>query len=99
MKRVAYGLVLLLISAQVQDTWAVALVLPSTPLADENDEYLPVQRQPRGEQPSSSPKPLFNALKPPAVDVSFVPRGVPAEWILTTPFAPPLLYIFMSLQI
>jgi hypothetical protein len=28
-----------------------------------------------------------------------VPRGVPSEWNPTTPFAPPPLYIFMSLQI
>jgi hypothetical protein len=99
MKRVAYLLVLLLIAAQVQDTWAVALDLPTTPLADENDEYLPVQRRRRGEQTAFRPKPVLNALKCPAADFCFVPRGVPSEWNPTTPFAPPPLYIFMSLQI
>jgi hypothetical protein len=99
MKWLAYLLILLLISAQVEDTWAVAPVLPPAPLADDNDEYLPAQQRPRGELSSFRQKPLFDAVKPRAADFPYVPRRVPSEWNLATPFAPPPLYVFMSLQI
>jgi hypothetical protein len=99
MKWIAYFLILLVISAQVDDYWAVAAVLPSAPLADDNDEYLPAQRQLRGEQSSSRQTPVFDAVKPRTADFPVVPRSVPSEWNLTPPFAPPPLYVFMSLQI
>jgi hypothetical protein len=102
MKWLAYFLILLLISAQVDDAWTAAPVLPSAPLADDNDdndEYVPAQRQPWGEQSSSRQKPVFDAVKPRTADFPFGPRSVPSEWNLTTPSAPPPLYVFMSLQI
>jgi hypothetical protein len=99
MKRLPYLLVLLLLSAQVDDAWAVAPVLPSAPLADDNDEYLPAQRRPQEQRPSSCQKPVFEAVKSPNANFSFVPRGAPSERNLTTPFGPPPLYVFMSLRI
>jgi hypothetical protein len=99
MKRLAYLLVLLLISAQAEDAWAVAPVLPSAPLTDDNDEYLPAQRQLQGAASSSRQAPAFNGLKPRTADFSSARSGVPSEWNLTTPFGPPPLYVFMSLQI
>ena len=98
MKRLAYLLVLLLISAQVDDAWAVATVLPSVSLADENDEFLPAQRLAQDRR-TSLQKPLFEALKPANADVAFMPRGLPLAWNSTTPFGPSPLYVFMSLQI
>jgi hypothetical protein len=98
MKRLAYLLVLLLISAQVEDAWAVAPVLPSALLSDENDEYLPAQHQLQGAASASRRTPAFNGLKAQTADFSPFRSGVPSEWNLTTPLAPPSLYVFMSLQ-
>src|SRR5438067_13341125 len=99
MKRLAYLLVLLLLSAQADDAWAVAPVLSSAPLSDENDEYLPAQRQLQGATPASPQTPAFNGLKPRTADFSPVRSGVPSKWNLTTPVGPPPLYVLMSLQI
>ena len=99
MNRLACLLILLLISTPVNDAWASALDLPSAPLADDNDEYLASQQRPDREQSSSCQKPLFDGLKRQTADFSPVRRGVLSEWNLNTPFTPPLLYVFMSLQI
>jgi hypothetical protein len=99
MNRLVYILILLLLSAQVDDAWAVAPDLPSASLADDNDEYLPARRQVRAEPFSAGQGPLFVGLKSQPVDCSPVRRGVSSEWHLLTPFAPPALYVFMSLQL
>jgi hypothetical protein len=97
MKRLPYFLVFLLISAQVDDAWAVASDLPSAPVADDNDEYLPAQRGFRDEQ-SSGQETAFVGIERRSADCSFVGRAR-FEWNLTTPFTPRPLYVFMSLQI
>jgi hypothetical protein len=97
MHRLAYFLVLLLISAQVDNFWAAA-VLPSAPLA-EDDEYLPPQQRPQEKECSPHQEPVFVGLKPPTADLPLVRRGVPSEWNRTTLFSPAPLYVFMSLQI
>ena len=99
MNRLAYLLILLLISAQVDDAWAVALDSSSAPLADDDNEYLPSQQRPPEEECSPCQKPVFLGLKPQTADFSLVRRGLPSEWTLTTPFTPPPLCVFMSLQI
>jgi hypothetical protein len=99
MKWLACLLILLLISAQIDDAWVVVPVLPPAPLPDGNDEYLPAQWSSRVEQSSSRQRPVFDAVKLRTADFAFVPRSVPSEWNLTTTFAPPPLYVFMSLQI
>jgi hypothetical protein len=98
MNRLAYFLILLLISAQVDDYWAAAPVLLSAPQADD-DEYLPAPRRPQDEECSPHQKPVFAGLKPQSADLPQVRRGVPSEQNLITPFTPPPLYVFMSLQI
>jgi hypothetical protein len=101
MKRHAYFLILLFFSAQVDDGWAVAPVLPSAPAPlpdDDNDEYLPTQRRLRDEQ-TASQEPAFVGHKPESVDFPLARGGVPSEWSLTTPFMSPPLYVFMCLQI
>ena len=99
MKRFAYLWVLLLMSAQVDEAWAVAPDFSSAVLADDNDEFLPAQRRPQEELTSSRQKPVLSIGTPRTADFSFVSRGVPSEWNSTTPFSPPPLYVFMSLQI
>ena len=99
MKWLSYLLIVFLVSAQVDDYWAVAPALPSAPLADDNDEYLPAQRHSRGEWSSSLQKPVFLSLLPQTAEFSSVRRGMPSELNRTAPLAPPSLYVFMSLQI
>jgi hypothetical protein len=102
MNRLAYLLLLLLISAQVDNywdnSWAATPLVPSAPQADD-DEYLPSPQRPQQEECSPHQKPVFAGLKPQTADSPLVRRGVPSERNLTTAFAPPPLYVFMSLQL
>jgi hypothetical protein len=99
MKCLAYLLVLVLLSAQVDDAWAVTLDLPSAPLAVDDDEYLPSQQRPQEEESSPWHKPVLVGRKHPTAAFPLVRRSVPSEWNPTPPCAPPSLYVFMSLQI
>jgi hypothetical protein len=100
MKRFAYLLILLLVSAQAGDALALtaAPISPSSSLADDNDEYLPAQRRPREEESISDHGPTFVTLNPPTANLPPAQRGVSFGWDLTAPFTPPSLYVFMSLQ-
>jgi hypothetical protein len=98
MNRLACFLIFLLSSAQIDNYWAAAPVLPSAALADD-DDYVPPQQRPRQEEHSSHQKLVFVGLKPQTADLPLVRSGVPSEWNLTAPFTPPPLYVFTSLQI
>jgi hypothetical protein len=98
MKRLAYLLMPLLLSAQVDDLWAAALHVPPASLADD-DNYLPPRPRPQGERTSAHQPPVFVGLKPQTPDFPLLRRGVRPAWNLTTPFTPPPLSVFMSLQI
>jgi hypothetical protein len=101
MKRIAYFLILLVITDLVDDAWAVASVLPGTSLAaddDYDDEYLPAQQQ-SGRDRSLSRQPVFLGWNPRTAELSSGRRGLPVGWDLTARFAPPPLYVLMSLQI
>jgi hypothetical protein len=98
MNRLAYLLILLLISAQVDNYWAAVPAVPSAAQADD-DEYLPSSQRPQEEECSPHQKPAFAGLKPQAADLPLVRRGVPSDRNRTTPFAPAPLYVFMSLQL
>jgi hypothetical protein len=101
MRRFAYLLILPLLAAQVDDALAAALVLPSAPLADEEDDdaCLPSQRRPQEEEPHPGKRPAFVRLQPRTAAPPLARRGGQPESNLTTPFGPPPLYVFMSLQI
>jgi hypothetical protein len=99
MKPLVYLLIFLMIWAQGDDAWAVALDLSSAPLVEDDDEYLPLQRRLQEEESSPSQNPVFVGLRPHTAGSSHVRRGMPSEWNLTTPFTAPPLYVFMSLQI
>jgi hypothetical protein len=98
MKRLAYLLLLLLIWAQVDDTWGAAPFSPSAPLADD-DEYLPSPQRPQGAECSPYEGWVLVGLAPQAADLPPVRRGVPLKWARTTALARPPLYVFMSLQL
>ena len=100
MRRFAFLLTLLLLSAQVDDALVAApLADANDECLDANDEYLPAQRQPREDKPASDPGPRFIGLKSHSADIASLWRGVSPEWSLTPPFTSPPLYVFMSLQI
>jgi hypothetical protein len=99
MKRFAYFLILLLLSAQLDDYWAVAPVLPSATLAAaDDDEYLPSQRRSQ-EDSGVSKKAEFVGLQPRHPDFPLLRSELPFEWNLSGPFTPPPLDLFMSLQL
>jgi hypothetical protein len=98
MKRFAYLLTLLLLSAQADDALAAVCNLPPDPLADVNDEYLPSQWRAREERPTPDQAPAVAEPRSRAADVPPVRKGVPSGWNRITPFTPPPLYVFMSLQ-
>jgi hypothetical protein len=100
MKRHAYLLILLLLWSQADDVLAFASVLPSAPLADDDDnEYVPSQRREQEEESRPDNTPAFAGHKPQTADFPLVRRGVRLEWNLITPFTPAPLYVFLSLQI
>ena len=98
LKRLAYLLVLVLTSAQLDDAWAVAPDLPSAPLTDDNDECLPARRQLRAEPPSRH-EPVFAGLHSRTAACPLVRRGLRSESNPATPVTPQPLYAFLSLQI
>ena len=97
-KRLAYLLLLLLISAQVDDVWAVSPASPSAPLADD-DEYLPAQRRPQEELIALGQGLPFVGLKAQPADLSVVQKRPRSGSSPATPFTPQPLYAFMSLRI
>src|SRR4051812_31026362 len=98
MKPLAYLLILLSLSAQVDTAWVLIPDSPSASLSDENDDYLPGQRWPWGEPSSSHQVPMFVGLKPQTKGFSAVRRGAPYEGERTAPFIPPP-HALLSLQI
>jgi hypothetical protein len=98
MKRLLYLLILLLISAQVDNYWTVRPFLSSASVVDEDDEYIPPERQTQVEDSSTRQAPMFLGLKLHGADLSFAPRGLSSECNLPTPFPLPL-YVLMSMQI
>jgi hypothetical protein len=99
MKQIAYLLIVLLMSAQVDECWAVAPFAPPAPLTD-NDEYLPLERQRREDRSASHREPISSPLE------------TNSDGEFPNPFAAPTrfeadrggacrrscLYVFMSLR-
>jgi hypothetical protein len=99
MKRLSYLLILILLLVQLDDSWAIAHIMPTGPLPDDSQEYLPSQPPTRGVESSSCQSPLFTDLKPQTANFLFVPGCFSCQWIVVAAFATSPLYIFMSLQI
>jgi hypothetical protein len=96
--RLAYLLLLLLISAQVDDVWAATPASPSAPLADD-DEYLPAQQRPEEEQIALGQGLPFVGLRAPPADLPVAQKRPPSGPNPATPFTPQPLYAFMSLRL
>jgi hypothetical protein len=97
MEWLAYLLMLLL--AGVDDAFAVAPASLSAPLADDGDEFLPAQRPPWEDMSSSLQRPMFVSLKQRTPHFLLFRASAASEVNLAAPFAPPPLYVLMSLQI
>jgi hypothetical protein len=100
MKRNTYFLILFTLFAQFDDALlsfaATSLSAPLT--SDDDDECLPLLRL-AGQEQCSRRLPRSISVKLLAGSFSPFGRSLLAEPILTTPFAPPPLYLFSSLQI
>jgi hypothetical protein len=100
MKRHAYFLILLTFWAQFDDVLLTpASACQSAPFPSDDDEYVSSEGPEHQRRPGPRRMPQSVSVKPANANFSFVPRGVPSGWNLTTPFGPPPLYVFMSLQI
>jgi hypothetical protein len=98
MKRLSYFLTLILLLVQLDDSWANALILPTGPLPEDSQEYLPSPLRTQGEVSSAYQSPLFTDLNPQA-NFLFVRRCCSCEWIVVATVSTSPLYLFMSLQI
>jgi hypothetical protein len=101
MKRITYFLVSMTIWAQFDDVLlAPASVVLSAPLASDDDEYVPSEG--REEQSWLISLPQRQSVGVASEAVAPFRGGMsrrPCEWEFATPFAPPPIYVFMSLQI
>ncbi len=100
MKRACYFLIVLLLLAPFDDTWVADTVLSSPSVPDDDDEYLPQEREQREERSATSRPELVIRLKadygePRSGDLR---RMTLFDVIFAGQFDPPLLYVFMSLQ-
>jgi hypothetical protein len=98
-KRLAYFLLLLLISAQIDDVWDAAPTSSSASLVDDNDEYLPAQRRPQEEQIALAQWPPLVDMKAQAADWSVVHKCPPSGPDPAPPFTLQPLFAFMPLRI
>ena len=101
MKRLAYLLILLPIWHQVDDTWIVATEFwsASQPGIEDNEEYLPSERESRAEECSARAKRNHTACNRSSADVLLTRTDFQSNQPPVAPNSPPSLYVFMSLQI
>jgi hypothetical protein len=97
MKWVPYILILLLVSAQVDDSWTFAAPGESFQFNPDNDEYLPSQKPTWEEESSSRRQPVLVVVNRRLANISLFRLAAPATWHLATPVTDSLY--FMSLQI
>jgi hypothetical protein len=101
MKRITYLLVLLPIWHQVDDTWVVAAEFFAASQAgiEDNEEYLPSERDQRAEECASHQKRRGVGANPSPADSPLTRTDFLSNRRPIAPYAPPPLYVFMSLQI
>jgi hypothetical protein len=96
---IAYLCVALLTFNLVDDYLFPAPASLTSPFADEDNEYLSPTLGQGCQRSSPRQEPVLAALKPRGHELSFAPGHCPPQFDVTARFAPPPLYIFMSLQI
>src|SRR5947209_2069775 len=98
MKPLSCLLVLVLILAQVDDALAIAAVLPSAPLPDDSDEYLPAQPAVQEQEASRDHRPAFAFGVLPRDSSRRLVNGLWSQGKVISRSVCPL-YALMSLQI
>jgi hypothetical protein len=99
MKQATHFLIVLLFLAPFDDAWATFPVLSFPSFPDDNDEYLPQEREQSKERSAAGQPVLFLRLN--ADDFgSFTGdrRRLSRDLIIARQFDPAPLYVFMSLQ-
>src|SRR5262245_28155172 len=99
MKRIVCILITLLLSAQLDDAWAVVGVGPSAPVEGDSDEYPAAQRLDRGAKSTCRQVPAFAGWQPRASGRCVAPGAVQCERNPSNPLPPSLLLMFTSLQL
>jgi hypothetical protein len=99
LRHVAYLCLALIAFNFVDDYLLLAPGSLTSPLANDEDEYLTPTLRQDCQRSSSREEPVFDALKPRAGELCFSPGHCPPESSVAARFAPPPLYVFMSLQI
>lgn len=100
MRRLTYFLIAVTVWAQFDDVLlAPASTILSASLASDDDDYVSSGGQ--EEQPwlVSMERREPVRVTPPGVDLFHVGKIPRSECKFATPFAPPLIYVFMSLQV
>jgi hypothetical protein len=98
LKAFAYFLILLLVSAPVEDLWVAATVRPAEDtVADEDGEYLPPARHEQAGRPRNrGVQPLTEPAPPPSrPPIPLRTAGAPVTQSQARPG--PCLYLFMAL--
>ena len=96
--QIIYLLIALLFLAQLDDAWVSNPVPSLSPVAGDNDEYLPSERRQHSEPSASNHMPAYVGLDRPTVDIFASGRGPATGSKLLLTFGRSSLYVFMSLQ-
>jgi hypothetical protein len=102
MQKAAYLLIFLVVWGQFDDVLLVPfLCAQSTPLAGDDDEYVPVQREQGRAWAPGRQKSVLECLKPKTADLCSIPtrRDFPPGSKSAGPIDPSPLYLLMSLQL
>jgi hypothetical protein len=96
--RIGYLLIALLIWAQFDDAWVSDSAVSSSPVAADDDEYLPSEGRQHSEQSAPRQTPAQVGLNPSSVDFFSIRRSPASGSELAVAFGRSQLYVFMSLQ-
>jgi len=100
MKRITYFLISVTLWAQFDDVLlAPASTILSAPLASDDDDYVSSVDQEEQSWLASMGQRQSVGVPPQGVDLFHVGTSLRSECKSATPFAPPPIYVFMSLQI
>ena len=96
--RLVYFLIVLLFSSQFDEAWIGAPILSSSPVAGDDDEYLPSERRQHSEQSAPHHAPARVERNLPTAGFYSQRRGLASGSDLAVTFGRSQLYVFMSLQ-
>jgi len=96
--KIIYFLIALLLSAQFDDMWVSDTVLSSSPVAGDDDEYLPSERQQHSAQSTTRHELAHLGLTQQTANSFSIRPSLGSGSELAAAYGPSPLYLFMSLQ-